>query len=89
MKATVTITSRGVVTLPARLRQAMGLKADDQLIAETTPEGLLLRPAVTLPVEVYSAEREREFDAAEADLAQLLGAQGSGPAAAGTPRRRR
>jgi AbrB family looped-hinge helix DNA binding protein len=72
MKATVTVTSRGVVTLPARLRHALGLKADDQLIAETTPEGLLLRPAVTLPIEVYSAEREREFDAAEAELAQVL-----------------
>ena len=73
MKATVTINSRGVVTLPAKLREALGLKADDQLIAETTPEGLLLRPAVTLPVEIYTPEREREFDAAEAELAALLG----------------
>jgi len=72
MKATLTVTSRGVVTLPAKLREALGLKADDQLIAETTPEGLLLRPAVTLPVEIYSAERVREFDAAEADLEKLL-----------------
>ena len=59
MKATVTITSRGVITLPAKLRQALGLKADDHLIAETTPDGLLLRPAVTLPIELYSPERER------------------------------
>lgn len=72
MKATVTINSRGVVTLPTKLRQIMGLKTDDHLIAETTPEGLLLRPAVTLPVELYSAAREREFDAAEAGLANLL-----------------
>ena len=72
MRATLTINSRGVVTLPAKLRQAMGLKTDDQLIAETTAEGLLLRPAVTLPVELYSEERVREFDAGEADLAALL-----------------
>src|SRR5512134_1574636 len=72
MKATVTITSHGVVTLPAKLRQAMGLKADDQLIAETTPEGLLLRPAITLPVEIYSEGRIREFDEAEVELAQAL-----------------
>ena len=71
MKATLTITSRGIVTLPAKLRQALGLKADDQLIAETTPEGLLLRPAVTLPVEMYGEARIREFDEAEADLAQV------------------
>ena len=73
MKATVTISSRGVITLPAKLRQALGLKADDHLIAETTPEGLLLRPAVTLAVELYTPEREREFDEAEAELATFLG----------------
>lgn len=72
MQATLTITSRGVVTLPAKLRQAMGLKADDQLIAETTPEGLLLRPAVTLPVEIYSDKRVAEFDEAEAELAAAM-----------------
>ncbi len=72
MQATLTINSRGVVTLPAKLRQAMGLKTDDQLIAETTPQGLLLRPAVTLPLELYTAERVREFDKAEAELAAVL-----------------
>ena len=89
MKATVTLTARGVVTLPAKLRQAMGLKADDQLIAETTAEGLLLRPAVTLPIEIYSAEREQEFDAAEAELAAVLSAKprGAKRAARGTRKR--
>jgi len=72
MKTTLTLTSRGVVTLPAKLRRALGLRADDQLIAETTPEGLLLRPAVTLPVEIYSEKRIREFDEAEAELAKVL-----------------
>ena len=72
MQATLTINSRGVVTLPAKLRQAMGLKADDQLIAETTPEGLLLRPAVTLALELYTPERVQAFDEAEAELAAVL-----------------
>lgn len=72
MQATLTINSRGVVTLPAKLRQAMGLKADDQLLAETTPQGLLLRPAVTLPLELYTPERVQEFDQAEAQLAAVL-----------------
>ncbi|MFO1510869.1 MAG: AbrB/MazE/SpoVT family DNA-binding domain-containing protein [Steroidobacteraceae bacterium] len=72
MKATITVTSRGVVTLPASLRRAVGIKADDQLIAEATPEGLLLRPAVTLPIEMYNAKRIREFDAAEADVEKVL-----------------
>jgi bifunctional DNA-binding transcriptional regulator/antitoxin component of YhaV-PrlF toxin-antitoxin module len=59
MKATLSVSRRGVVTLPAKLRQALGIKADDQLIAETTAEGLLLHPAITPPIETYSAERIR------------------------------
>lgn len=86
MKATVTINSRGVVTLPAKLRQALGLRADDQLIAETMSEGLLLRPAVTLPVEIYTPEREREFDAAETELAEVLA--GRSAAASARPKRK-
>lgn len=72
MKTTLTISERGVITLPAKLRQAMGLAANDQLIAETTPDGLLLKPAVMLPIELYSDERLREFDEAEAELAAML-----------------
>jgi bifunctional DNA-binding transcriptional regulator/antitoxin component of YhaV-PrlF toxin-antitoxin module len=72
VKTTLMMTSRGVVTLPAKLRKALGLKPDDLLIAETTPQGLLLRPAVTLPVEIYSEKRIREFDEAQADLEKLL-----------------
>ena len=76
MKAVLTVNSRGVVTLPSKLRRAMGLSADDQLIAEITPEGgLLLRPAVTLPVEMYSERRIREFDDAEEKLAEILPAR--------------
>jgi bifunctional DNA-binding transcriptional regulator/antitoxin component of YhaV-PrlF toxin-antitoxin module len=72
MRTLLTVTSRGVVTLPVKLRRALGLKADDQIIAETTPEGLLLRPSVTLPVEMYTEKRIREFDEAEADLARFI-----------------
>ena len=72
MQAQLTINTRGVVTLPAKIRKIMGFQANDQLIAETTPQGLLLRPTVTLPLEVYSPSRVQEFDAAEAELALTL-----------------
>lgn len=72
MQAQVTINTRGVVTLPAKIRRAMGFQANDQLIAETTPDGLLLRPTVTLPLEMYSPGRIQEFDAAEAELALVM-----------------
>jgi antitoxin PrlF len=72
MKATLTVTDRGTITLPAKLRRQLGIKADDQLIAEATAEGLLLRPAMTVPVEIYSDARIAEFDAAEAELGEVL-----------------
>lgn len=72
MKATITITSRGVVTLPLGLRKALGIKAEDTLIAETTPDGLLLRPAITLPVEIYTDKRIGEFDESEKELAKVM-----------------
>lgn len=88
MKTAVTIANRGVITLPARLRQALGLKGEDQLIAETTPEGLLWRSAVTSPIEIYSPEREREFDIAEAELAEFLGKRAPGRKRAARPERK-
>jgi len=48
----------------------MGIDAESLLIAESTEEGLLLRPAVALPIEVYSQERLDEFAAAEQDLSE-------------------
>ena len=70
------MTDRGTVTLPAKMRKEMGIDAESLLIAESTEEGILLRPAVALPVEVYSKERLDEFAAAEQDLATWYG---SGP----------
>jgi bifunctional DNA-binding transcriptional regulator/antitoxin component of YhaV-PrlF toxin-antitoxin module len=69
MKATLTISGRGLIALPAKMREAAGIRPQDNLIAETTPEGILLRPAVTVPIEIYSEERIAEFDQAEAELA--------------------
>lgn len=75
MKATVTVSGRGLIVVPAKIRKAAGIRPQDNLIAETTPEGILLRPAVTLPVELYTPERIAEFDAAEAELDATLSAK--------------
>ena len=72
MQATLTLNSRGVVTLPVKLREYAGFKLNEQLIAETRPEGLLLRPCFTMPLEIYSDDRIQEFDSGEADLARVL-----------------
>jgi len=72
MKAILSVSSRGLITLPAKFRKAVGIHPDDSLIAETTEDGILLRPSVTLPVEMYSEKRIKEFDDAEAELSALM-----------------
>ncbi len=69
MKATLSVSGRGLVALPSKMREAAGIRPLDNLIAETTPDGILLRPAVTVPIEVYSEGRIAEFDKAESELA--------------------
>jgi hypothetical protein len=58
-------------------KEMMGIEADNQRMAEKTSEWLLLRPCVTLPIEIYSDERTEEFDEAEADLDAMLGIPGA------------
>jgi len=59
---------RGTVTLPKVLRQQYALTTHDLLLAESTPEGILLRPAVATPIEIYSDERIAEFQSEERKL---------------------
>jgi len=58
---TIKLGKRGTVVIPAALRQRYGLKEGSQLIIESLPDGVLLRPVVTFPVEIYSPERKAEF----------------------------
>jgi hypothetical protein len=36
------------------------------------PEGILHRPALSVPIEIYTMDREQEFDAAEQELNDCL-----------------
>jgi AbrB family looped-hinge helix DNA binding protein len=58
---TIKIGTRGTVVIPAAIRRKYGFEEGSQLIVEARPEGLLLRPVVTLPVEIYTPERKAEF----------------------------
>ncbi|MFM7100023.1 MAG: AbrB/MazE/SpoVT family DNA-binding domain-containing protein [Verrucomicrobiota bacterium] len=57
----ISINRRGTLTLPKEMRDRLGITATGQVVVEETSEGLLLRPGVTVPVEVYSEERLAEF----------------------------
>ncbi|OFW46138.1 MAG: hypothetical protein A3J29_23865 [Acidobacteria bacterium RIFCSPLOWO2_12_FULL_67_14b] len=72
MSSKVTLNDRGVITIPAQLRQAYGLKANDELILEDTEAGILLRPSISVPIEVYTEARIAEFARDEAAIGKLL-----------------
>ena len=61
MTKVISINERGTLTLPKEMRDRLGIKASGQVVVEETSEGVLVRPGVTVPVEVYSAERLAEF----------------------------
>lgn len=52
---------RGTVVVPAKLRKRYGIEEGSVVIAEAREEGILIRPAVVVPVERYSPERKAEF----------------------------
>ena len=52
---------RGTIVVPAALRRQYGLEEGALVIAEEREDGILLRPAVAFPVEIYSRERRAEF----------------------------
>ena len=55
------IGKRGTLVIPAKLRRIFGIEEGSEVIAEETPEGILIRPAITLPLEIYGPERKAEF----------------------------
>ncbi len=68
--ATSKVGKRGAVVIPASLRRKFGIEEGHLVVAEERPEGVLIRPAVALPVEIYTAERKAEFllsDAVDAE----------------------
>lgn len=60
-RETTRIGRRGTIVIPAKLRRRLGLAEGSLLIAEERDDGILLRPAVAVPVEVYTPMRRAEF----------------------------
>ena len=72
MKNKITINERGALTIPAKMRETFGIKPNDELIIEDTEQGLLLRPAFSVPVEIYTKDRIKEFASDEDDIGKLF-----------------
>lgn len=58
---TTKVGKRGTVVIPVGMRRKYGFEEGSLIIAEPRAEGVLLRPVVTLPLEIYSPERKAEF----------------------------
>ena len=52
---------RGAIIVPAKLRKRFGIEEGSLVTAEEREDGILIRPAVVVPVERYTPERKAEF----------------------------
>jgi AbrB family looped-hinge helix DNA binding protein len=52
---------RGAIIVPAKLRKRFGIEEGSLVIAEEQEHGILIRPAIVVPVERYTPERQAEF----------------------------
>jgi len=52
---------RGAVVIPAKLRKKFGIEEGSSVLVEEGPDGVVIRPAVTVPVEVWTPERKAAF----------------------------
>ena len=60
MLDTVKIGRNGALVIPAKMRR-LGLDEGDLVLIEETGDGLMIRPAVAMPIEVYSQQRKAEL----------------------------
>ena len=52
---------RGTIVIPAPLRRRFGIEEGSLVIAEEREDGVLIRPAIAVPVEIYTPERRAQF----------------------------
>lgn len=52
---------RGAIVVPAKLRKRFGIEEGTFVTAEAREDGILIRPAVIVPIERYTPERKAEF----------------------------
>ena len=65
MSATLIVSNRGQITLPAATRKRLGLKGGDVVLIEDRGNEIVLKPGVVLEVELYSDAQIAEWDAAD------------------------
>jgi len=68
----VNLSSRGQITVPAKVRKAAGVEPGDPLAISVEGGRIVITPAILLPAESYTDERIAEFaEAAEMSRDEL------------------
>ena len=65
MSETAIVSSRGQITLPARLRKRLGIKGGDPVVLEEKDDEIVLRPALVVEVDYYSDDQVEKWDRAD------------------------
>ncbi len=52
---------RGTIVVPAPLRRRFGIEEGTLVIVEASDDGILIRPAMAVPLETYTPQRRAEF----------------------------
>jgi AbrB family looped-hinge helix DNA binding protein len=59
------IGKKGQLTIPRSVLRAAGITEESRVVLEATADGaIVMRPVAVSPIEMYSDERIREFEAA-------------------------
>lgn len=62
----VKVGKKGQITIPRSLLKAAGIGEDARLVLEATADGaIVMRQVAIHPIELYTEERIREFEAAD------------------------
>ncbi len=69
----VKLGKKGQLTIPKNVLRKIGIREEAPLLVSTTENGgILLRPAGVYPIEIYTDERIKEFEEANAVPESLL-----------------
>ena len=65
MRESVVVSNRGQITLPAKIRKRLGIRAGGLILLEERGEEVVLRPAAVVEVENYSDQQIAKWDKAD------------------------
>ena len=57
----VKVGKRGTIIVPSKLRKRYGIEEGALVTTEAREDGVLIRPAIVVPVEPYTPERKAEL----------------------------